>query len=254
MNCCVCRMAAATRVDGCYSGEGIPEFTGASFKYLSANVISLDNGETLFPAYMIKEYGNVKVAFIGIALELTPTIVVPSGVEGIEFQPEVAAINSYVKYLKDTEGIKTFVVLLHDGAGVAANANACNASDPFFRNVVKKINPEVDALITGHTHNAYNCRITVKKNYGPMLVTGAGCNGRFLTDIDLSINGTNGQVASATATNISIVDAGVTPDPDMAALLAAFQTISAPIANQVIGSITADILRALNTAWRIRPG
>jgi 5'-nucleotidase len=235
-------------VDGCYAGAGIPDFTGASFKYLSANVIRLDNGETLFPAYMIKEFGSVKVAFIGIALESTPTIVVPSGVEGLEFQPEVATINSYVKYLKDTEGIKTFVVLLHDGAGSAANANACNASDPFFKNVVKKIDPEVDALITGHSHNAYNCQITVKKNYGPMLVTSASYNGKYLTDINLSINGTNGQVASATATNINIVDANVTADPAVLSLLDAFKVISAPIANRVIGSITADIKRTQNAA------
>jgi 5'-nucleotidase len=233
-------------VDGCYTG--VPPFTGATFKYLSANVIRLDTGETLFPAFMVQEYGGVKVAFIGIALESTPTIVVPSGVAGLEFLPEVNTINSYVKYLKDTEGIKAFVVLLHDGAGPAANANACNPADPFFTNVVMKVDPEVDALITGHSHNAYNCQIMVKKNYGPMLVTSAGNNGKFLTDINLTVAGTNGQVLSGTATNVSIVDAGVTPDPEVSTLLAQYATISAPIANRVIGSITASITRTQNAA------
>lgn len=116
---------------GCYAG--IPDFTGATFQYLSANVIRLDNGETLFPAYTIKEYDGVKVAFIGIALESTPTIVVPSGVAGLEFQPEVELINNYVKFLKDSQGIKAFVVLLHDGAGAAADANACNPADRSFQ-------------------------------------------------------------------------------------------------------------------------
>lgn len=110
------------------------------------------------------------------------------------------------------------------------------------------IDPEVDALITGHSHNAYNCQISVKKNYGPMLVTSAGNNGKFLTDIDLTINGTNGQVAAGTATNISIVDAGVAPDPDMTALLAQYRAISVPIANAVIGAVTADITRTQNAA------
>ena len=235
-------------VDGCYAG--VPEFTGAAFKYLTANVIRLDNGQTLFPAYMIKEYGRVKVAFIGVSLEATPAIVVPSGVAGLEFQPEVAAINHYVKYLKDTQGIKAFVVLLHDGPSPVSGAdkNACNPADPFFTNVVMKVDPEVDALITGHSHSAYNCSIMVKKNYGPMLVTSAGNNGNYLTDIDLTINGTNGQVAASTATNVSIVDAGVTPDPDVAALLAQYAVISAPIANRVIGSITADIVKGGNMA------
>lgn len=233
-------------IDGCY--EGIPDFTGATFKYLAANVIRLDNGETLFPAFMVKEFGRVKVAFIGIALESTPTIVVPSAVAGLEFQPEVATINHYVKYLKDTQGIKAFVVLLHDGAGAADNANACKPSDPFFSNVVKKIDPEVDVLVTGHSHNAYNCQITVKKNYGPMLVTSAGSNGAYLTNIHLTVNGTNGQVDARTATNVQIVDAGTIQDPDMKSLLDQYRAISAPIANRVIGSITADITRTQNAA------
>ncbi len=231
---------------GCYTG--VPPFTGATFKYLAANVIRLDNGETLFPAYMVKQFGSVKVAFIGIALESTPTIVVPSGVAGLEFLPEVATINHYVKLLKDTQGIKAFVVLLHDGAGPAGGANACNPSDPFFASVVMKIDPEVDVLVTGHSHNAYNCQITVKKNFGPMLVTSAGNNGKFLTDINMEINGTNGQVAESNANNISIVDAGVTPDADVQTLLNAYAVISAPIANRVIGTITANITRTQNSA------
>lgn len=232
--------------DGCYTG--VPPFTGASFKYLAANVIRLDNGETLFPAFMVKEFNGVKVAFLGISLESTPTIVVPSGVAGLEFQPEVATINTYVKYLKDTQGIKAIVVLLHDGAGRAPDANACNPSDPFFTNVVMKVDPEVDALITGHSHNAYKCQVTVKKNYGPMLVTSAGNNGKFLTDLDLTINGTNGQVSASSATNVSIVDANVTPDAAVQTLLNQYATISAPIANRVIGSITANITRTQNAA------
>jgi 5'-nucleotidase len=233
-------------IDGCY--DGIPDFTGATFDYLSANVIRLDSGETLFPSFMIKEFSGVKVAFLGIALESTPTIVVPSGVAGLEFQPEVEVINHYVKYIKDTEGIKAIVVLLHDGAGAAANANACNTADPFFKNLVMKVDPEVDALITGHTHNAYNCKITVKKNYGPMLVTSAGYNGKFLTDIVLTINGTNGQVASSTANNVSIVDSAVTIDPEMKAMLDLYRVTAGPIANRVIGSITANITRTTNAA------
>ena len=132
--------------------------------------------------------------------------------------------------------------------GRPSDPNSCNPADPFFTNVVMKIDPEVDALITGHSHNAYNCQVTVKKNYGPMLVTSAGSNGRYLTDIDLTIDGTNGQVVSGMAKNVQIVDAGVTPDPAVQVLARRYAAISAPIANRVIGSITADITRTQNAA------
>jgi len=234
--------------EGCVAG--VPEFPGASFTYLAGNVIRLDNGQTLFPATAVREFGGVKVGFIGIALETTPTIVVSSAVEGLEFQAEVATINRYVKQLKDAEGLKAIVVVLHDGAGPAANYNACNASDPFFSNVIMKIDPEVDAVITGHSHNAYNCSVQVKKNYDPMLVTSAGNNGRYLTSINLTVAGTNGQVIGRTATNIPVETPylGATPDPTMKALVDKYRTASAPLANRVIGTIAADIKRAQNAA------
>lgn len=234
--------------DGCF--PGVPEFPGASFEYLAGNVVRLDNGQTLFPAYSVRQFGRVKVGFIGIALESTPTIVVPSGVEGLKFLAEVNTINQYVKVLKDTQGVKAIVVLLHDGAGAGPTINSCNTSDPFFASVVMKVDPEVDALITGHTHNAYNCEVQVKKNYGPMLVTSAGYNGRYLTDINLTINGTNGQVTARSATNIPVETPYLTavPDPDMKALLDQYRTASAPLANRIVGSITADITRTGNGA------
>ncbi|MBE0686646.1 MAG: bifunctional metallophosphatase/5'-nucleotidase, partial [Anaerolineaceae bacterium] len=233
-------------IDGCF--PGVPEFPGASFKYMAGNVIQLDNGQTLFPAYGVREFDGVKVGFIGISLESTPTIVVASGVDGLLFEAEVDTINHYVKVLKDTEDLKAIVVILHDGAGAGPTINSCKLTDPFFTNVVMNLDPEIDALITGHTHNAYNCQVQVKKNYDPMIVTGAGYNGRYLTDIDLTIDGTNGQVIGRTATNIPVETPflSAVPDPAMKALIELFKTASDPLANRVVGSITADITRGGN--------
>jgi 5'-nucleotidase len=235
-------------VDGCF--EGVPEFTGATFQYLSANVVRLDTGETLFPAYGIKEFSGVKVGFIGVALESTPTIVVPSGVEGLEFLPEIKTINHYVKVLKDMYGIKAIVVILHDGGNAGPTYNTCNSSDPFITNFVTQLDPEIDALITGHTHNAYNCSVQVKKNYAPMLVTGAGYNGRYLTDINLTVAATNGQVIGRSANNIPVETPYLTavPDPAMKTLLDVYRAAAAPLANRIVGSITADITRTQNAA------
>jgi 5'-nucleotidase len=231
-------------VDGCYSG--VPEFTGANFKYLTANVVRLDKDKLLFRAYAVKKIAGVKIGFIDVSLESTPTIVVPSSVEGLEFTAEVAAINQYAKMFKDEMEIQTIVVLLHDGSVAGPTINSCKTTDPFFSNVVMNLDPEIDVLITGHTHNAYNCQVQVNTNYDPMIVTGAGYNGRYLTDIDLTIAGNNkGQVIARSANNIPVETPYLTaaPDPAMKALLDQYRVAIAPIANAVIGSITADITK-----------
>jgi 5'-nucleotidase len=229
-------------VDGCYSG--VPEFTGASFQYLTSNVVRLDKDKLLFKAYAVKKIAGVKIGFIGVSLESTPTIVVPSSVEGLEFSAEVAAINQYAKMFKDEMEIKSIVVLLHDGAAAGPTINSCKTTDPFFSNVVMNLDPEIDVLITGHTHNPYNCQVQVNPSYDSMIVTSAGYNGRYLTDIDLTItNNTKGQVVGRTATNIPVETPYLTavPNAAMKALLDQYRTAIAPIANAVVGSITANI-------------
>jgi len=118
-------------VDGCYSG--VPEFTGANFEYLTANVVRLDKDKLLFKAYSVKKIGGVKVGFISVSLESTPTIVVPSSVEGLEFTAEVAAINQYAKMFKDEMGIQAIVVLLHNGSVAGPTINSCKNNGSVLR-------------------------------------------------------------------------------------------------------------------------
>src|SRR5919202_110427 len=78
------------------------------------------------------------------------------------------------------------------------------------------------------------------------LVTSAASFGRLITDIDLTIDDRSKAVTAATATN-RIVTQNVTPDPAAQAILDKYTKLSAPLANRVIGSITADIRSARDT-------
>ena len=98
-------------VDGDRDGDG---FAGADFQFLAANVVVDETGKTLFPAYTIKNYQGVKVAFIGMTLEGTPSIVTPSGVAGLTFKDEAETVNAIVEQLQK-KNIESFVILLHEG-------------------------------------------------------------------------------------------------------------------------------------------
>jgi len=226
-------------VDGCLDGD---DFAGADFRFLAANVVREDNGKTLFPAYKVRSFAGAKVAFIGIVLEGTPTIVTPSGVAGLRFLDEADTVNALIPELK-AKGVESVVVLIHEGGAQASPApyNGCVGISGAIVDIVNRFDREVDVVLSGHTHNAYNCSIN------NMLVTSGSSFGRLVTDIDMMINRATGEVESASANNV-IVTRDVAKAADETALIAKYNVIAAPLANRIIGSITATITRTNNAA------
>ncbi len=240
--------------EGAATGTPVP-FEGAKFKYLAANVFNTSEGKTLFPGYAIKSYEGVRVAFIGLTLHETPTIVTPSGVAGLRFDDEARTINTVVRRLR-TQGIKNFVVLIHQGgrqttAGTP-DINACEGglTGSPIESIVSKLDNAVDLVISGHTHQAYICQLPNRAGRR-IFVTSAAPYGRALTDIDVIIDRRTKNVTRVTARNI-VVDrteaAGIVPDAALKEIVDKYAALVAPIANRVVGSITADITKKLNNA------
>ena len=57
----------------------------------------------------------MKVAFIGMTLEGTPTIVTPAGVAGLDFHDEAETVNALVPKLRSGRASDAIVVLIHQG-------------------------------------------------------------------------------------------------------------------------------------------
>ena len=238
-------------VDGCQDGT---PFGGSIFQYLAANVFYAGTDDTILPPYEIREAGNAKIAFIGLTFEATPTVVTPSAVAGLEFRPEVMTINALVDQLRREQGVNAFVVLLHQGGAqrppapvfpgpadqpdAYTDVNKCvNFNGPEMEAIANGLDPHVRVIVSAHMHQPYICTMRGK------LVTSAASFGRLVTDIDLTIDGRAGDIVAATARN-QIVTQDVPQDADAKAILDKYTTLSAPLANRVIGSITADIRSA----------
>jgi 5'-nucleotidase len=219
-------------VDGCQDGDG---FAGASFQYLAANVVNHETGNTLFPAYKLVSVGGVKLAFIGMTLEGTPSIVTPSGIAGYDFLDEADTANALVPHLKSM-GVEGIVVLIHEGGLPTGFYNECPGISGPIVDIVNNLHPEIDLVISGHTHTAYNCQIDGRR------VTSASSFGRLVTDFDLKVDRVTGEIDQVSVNNV-IVRRNVAQDADQTALINKYNAIVAPLASRVIGSITADILR-----------
>lgn len=240
-----CKPGEANTCKGAVAGTPVP-FEGAKFKWLSANVISTATGKPLLPAYGIKEFKGVKVAFIGMTLKATPTIVTPTGVAGLEFRDEIQTVNALIPELK-SQNIEAIVVLVHEGGfqtGTLSDINGCegNLAGSAIATIVKGLDNAVDAVISGHTHAAYNCKLPNATGRN-IPVTSSSSFGRVLTDMDLTIDPATRDVTAATATNRLVVrnDPAVPADAGVAKIIAGYNSLVSPIANTVIGSIAAEL-------------
>jgi 5'-nucleotidase len=219
-------------VDGCQASA---TFTGAKFKFLSANVFTdTATKQTLLPAYEIRQFDGVRVGFIGMTLEGTARIVNPAGIRGLTFQDEADTVNDLIPVLK-REGVETIVVLIHEGGMPAATSlyNECAGISGPIVELAERFDDAVDVIVSGHTHQAYNCVIDGKR------VTSAASFGRVLTHIELTLDPVTKDVAESAATNIIVTrDDANTPVDD---LVKGYVAKAAPLTNRVIGNTPVEL-------------
>jgi 5'-nucleotidase len=229
-------------VDGNLDGD---PFLGADFEFLAANVVVDDTGDTIFPAYAIREYQGVQIAFIGMTLEGTPTIVTPSGVAGLTFTDEVETVNALVPMLQQ-DNIEAIVVLMHEGGFASeggGDGDGCGTLSGNLADIVDGFDDAVDLVIGGHNNQRFTCL-----DHNGKAVTMAYHSGRMFTDIDVTLNRVTKDMTVQSIDNKENSQNGVTPAEDLTALIDKYETLSAPLANAVIGSITTDITETNNAA------
>src|SRR5215831_14351999 len=224
---------------GCHPTAGCKgprAFTGAKFHYLAASTIDRRTGQTLLPAYEIKEFEGIPVAFIGLALRSTPNIVSPSGVAGLEFRDE--AETALVPQLRQ-RGIEAIVVLIHEGGLPTGGYNECPGISGPIVDIVAKLDRAVDVIVSGHTHLAYVCEI------GGRLVTSADKFGTIVTEIEIEVDRNTRDVVSARADNLIVRTDAYAKDAEQTALIASYEERVKGLAGRVVGSITATLSRAV---------
>ena len=236
---------------GAVVGTPVP-FEGAKFEYLAANVFDIKTGKTVFPGYAVKTYHGVKVAFIGVTLKETPSIVVAKNITGLRFADEAATINAAVHELR-RQGIESIVVLIHqggyqkmDGSTDPRDINAClgDMNGHPIRTVVGQLDDAVDLVISAHTHEPYVCRLP-NRSGRKVVVTSASSYGRVVSDIDVTIDTKTRGITGVTAHNLLVdrTNTAITPDPEIAHIVDGYAALAAPIVNRVVGSMAHEVTR-----------
>jgi 5'-nucleotidase len=224
--------------DGC---QGPHPFAGAKFSYLAASTVEKSTGKTVFPPYAVREFDGIPVAFIGLTLKGTAGIVSPTGIAGLEFRDESETVNALIPELR-AKGIEAIVVLIHEGGFPTGDYDGCSGISGPIVDIVKKLDKAVDLVISAHTHRAYTCEIDGR------LVTSADKYGTLVTSIDLKLDPATRDIVAARAENHIVRSETIAKNPEQTTLIAAYDKLSAPIANRPAGSVSETLSRTPDQA------
>ncbi len=213
-------------------------FGGARFGYLAANVVDAQSGKTILPAYRILEAKGVKIAFIGTVLKGTTDVVAASGIAGLRFDDEADAVNRLLPELR-AQGVGAFVVLIHEGGRTESEYNKqyCDNLEGDLVPVVKRLDPAIRLVISGHSHKGYLCKV------GDTVVTQAQMGGHMLSRIRLVVDRATGNIVDVDARNVVIEQGAFPAEPKAAAYLAALRErsnreLARPVARIAVPAVT----------------
>ncbi|WP_027480487.1 bifunctional metallophosphatase/5'-nucleotidase [Deinococcus pimensis] len=190
-----------------------PEYKGATFKWLGANVEYKANGQNPFtPWYVETTPDGAKIGFIGAVTKTTPGIVTPAGVADLNFLDEADSINKYVPVLKGMK-VDAIVVLIHEGGELVKDPSntdnyatvGCKTlnTESAIYPIARRIDPAVTAIISGHTHQGYNCLVPDPTGKDRIVIQGE-FYGHLLQRLDLKVDKANHRVLEAKAANLVV--------------------------------------------------
>jgi 5'-nucleotidase len=222
----------------------MPNYGGARFTYLAANVLDSSTGKPFMPGYRVESVKGVKVGVAGAVLQGTASVAVASAIAGLDFIDEAEAINRTLPQMR-AEGAKVFIALIHEGGRTdeAPDQPACKGLTGGVVDIVKKLDPAIRLVITGHSHQGYLCTVDGR------IVTQADAAGHLLSRIALKVDPSSGTIADIDVKNVVMDPAKFPADPQVAAYLASVKERSRAALARPLGKLgVATVARKANEA------
>jgi 5'-nucleotidase len=215
-----------------------PDFKGAGFTYLAANVVDARTGRNLVPGWRIVDVKGVKVGLIGAVLHDLASVTVASSIKGLAVNDEAVSINAVLPAMR-AQGAQVFVVLIHEGgfADQPYDKADCDTLHGPIVAITKKLDPAIRLVISGHSHTGYLCKVDGK------VVTQADAYGHLLSRIKLTLDPATKAVEDIQVRNVVMAPDAFKPDPGLSAYLADVRAKSRAELAKPVARIAAGIAR-----------
>lgn len=225
----------------CQMGQN---FSGARFTYLAANVIDSASGKSFVPGFKIETVKGVKVGLVGAVLKGTQSVVMASGIAGLNFGDEAEAINRAIPAMR-AQGVDVIVALVHQGGTTKDHPmqpGCTNLTGPVTE-IVRKLDPAVRLVLSAHSHQSYLCEVDGR------IVTQAGSAGHLVTRVAMRVSKGAGVPSEIKVRNVVMTPGDFPADPKMAAFIGSVKERSrAALTRPVARLVTAPVLRKQNEA------
>ena len=207
----------------------------AHYPFISSNVVDA-NGNTPAewkPSVVFDIFGGSKVGFVGFTNEDAPTLVSPGAFDPFHVDLRVPFVQAEVNRLR-SQGIKTIVVIGHDGATAGT---LTNPTGPLM-DLADQLTG-VDVVIGDHT----NFQVLTTRPNGVLVTENLSKGARF-TRVRMLVDPITKAVVYKTADFHKPWNIGMTPDPAIQARINDLNAQLTPILGTVIGSSTVEVLRS----------
>jgi 5'-nucleotidase len=214
-----------------------PDFGGAKYTYLAANVVDSATGKPLVPAYRIEDVKGVKVGLVGAVLQGTASVAVSTSIAGLTFLDEAESINKAIPQMR-AQGAQVFVVLIHEGGHTdeAPDQPGCANLKGAIVDIVKKLDPAVRLVISGHSHRGYLCQVDGR------VVTQADAAGHLLSRITMKVDPASGAVAGIDVRNVVMKPGEYPADPKVSAYLETVKERGAAVLARPVARLGAPVI------------
>ncbi len=221
---------------------------GSRVPYVCANVLDRRTGRTLLPPYAVVVIHGIPVGIIGAVLKETPTLVPAWATADLTFTDEAAAINAAAKQLQ-AQGVHTLLVTIHQGVVPVPSGTGFEWHGPLQR-IVALLDPGIDAVISGHTHNFTNA-LWPDRAGQPVLVVQDFSYGMAFGELTLKLDPQEGRVLAKSAQVLPAwadAGAGLHPDARVAKLVRDAQSVVGPRVMRVLGHSGIALTRSMSAA------
>jgi 5'-nucleotidase len=204
-------------------------FPGAKFPIVCANVVEERTGKPILAPYSIHWINGVRIGIIGVVTREAKTAVAAEGLKGLTIADEAEAINKWADHL-GKYGVHAIIALVHEG-GEQKPENPTGVISGPIADMARRMRPDVDLIISGHTHTNINGFI------GRTLITQARNYGAAFADIVMTIDRGSGDVIKKNALILDATHDDLIPAFDVERMVANYEALAAPRVNKVIATL-----------------